>query len=539
MLNVPLSVRMKTARGDRHVTAQARDLEFSKAALGGFKAASLELDRPIRLDAEEIRRFGTMTVYDRRSAAPVWSGRIDAPGVGAGPGGEVRRVTATGHGPAHVQDRSAVLIYVDRSLERWEVYQTSSRIKNAEDRIDEDSNGSPVVKLAAPRGTVWADNKVVSRAYRYLSDNGLSLGAFNASGDCGKTTSGIWRWEIVIRGSATVARTVDFTTGGIAASQLEVGDSFTEGDDLVEIRIRQINATTQTVADDDTWTIFANVYVMMQMVNELGTLLGTSYNYGDGSVLGHEVVKDLLGRLLPKFDGASAEIDTSWDYAIDQLAYVDRAKPGKVFEDLVGLDSRFLWQAWELLSNGKARFVWKKWPTSVRYEATSVDGLDTQASGREVYNRVIVRWRDARGRIKNTVRTSVVDELTDAGLTREEPLDLGDEVGTLAAAQRRGDEFLSQHGLGLASGTLMIARPVRDLVLGTMVEPFEVVPGELIRVRDVVPRVAPLFATAQDGQSVFRLIDTTYRASSHSVACTLDSPPRKITRQPLPEQRRR
>src|SRR3990172_9057007 len=82
------------------------------------------------------------------------------------------------------------------------------------------------------------------------------------------------------------------------------------------------------------------------------------------------------------------------------------------------------------------------------------------APGRQPSAMRRTRWTAS---IRRTRRTQVVDVLTDAGLTREALLDLGDDVGTSTNAQRAGDQFLAQHSSPLNAGALTIAEPILDI----------------------------------------------------------------------------
>jgi carboxymethylenebutenolidase len=85
--------------------------------------------------------------------------------------------------------------------------------------------------------------------------------------------------------------------------------------------------------------------------------------------------------------------------------------------------------------------------------------------------------------------------LTAAGITRTAFLDLGDDLGSLAGAQRAGDMFLAQHIYPPNAGRLAISRPILDMTRQCFAAPFAIRPGELIRVRGVQARVDALNPT--------------------------------------------
>ncbi|HEY9418206.1 MAG TPA: hypothetical protein VIQ30_25885, partial [Pseudonocardia sp.] len=187
---------------------------------------------------------------------------------------------------------------------------------------------------------------------------------------------------------------------------------------------------------------------------------------------------------------------------------------------------------------------WVALPAQVRYEADVIDGYDSQGSGDGLYNQVTVRWRDSSGKYRTLVRTSTVPTLDGVGLVRQGQLDLGDEVGSQAAAQAAGDRWLAERQFAANGGQLKIARPILDLASGRMVQPWEIRPG-LIRVRGVLPRPDALNGVSRDGVTIFRIVSSEYRASDGAATLELDSyartTPRLIAdlvRRPSPTRRR-
>lgn len=522
-LPVPLSVRLKTGTGvDRHITVEVDDLQFSSTSPGGYEACTLTLHRPLSFTPGELTLFGRLYVYDARGV--VWEGRLQDPGRTAGDVGEVYQVTAVG-GVAHTQDRTSPYIVIDASLERFELRQFTAEHPKREARVDEDSAGNPAIWLTAPTGTSWASNAQACMVYPHIRNAGQKLGAYSVSGDCGRTTAGIWRWRTVTRdpgGVGTVDRDVDFTTGGIAASQREVGDSFPDGDDQLELRMQQVNAASQT-PNDDTWCIFAFFSVTAKLMTKAGVERGSSYDYAVSLVNAHEVVEDLLGRFLPEYDGANAVVTTS-PFGIEQMAYPDGVTPGQVLEDLLAFESAYTWHVWESNpDNDKFRFEWVTWPTSVRYEADVIDGFSAPASGNTLYNKVTVRYRDSRGNIRSQGSTSSVPALTAAGFDRTAYMDLGDQVASAGNALRAGIEFLEQHRNPVNAGRLTISRRIVDYDTGRMVNPWEIRAGSLIRVRGVESYPDALNADGRDGITIFKIAATAYSASDNSVTLDLDS----------------
>jgi hypothetical protein len=519
---VPLSVRLRTGFRDLHITDAIEDLTFGASSPGGYESCTLTVHRPLAFMPGELAVFGRLYVYDARGV--VWEGRLQDPGRTAGADGEVYQVAAIG-GVAHLQDRTQPYIIIDTMLDRLEPRNFSTEHPKAERRIDEDSIGNPSLWLVGPTGTSWVTNSTNTMVYPHIREAGMKLGAFNAAGDCGKITAGTWKWQLVTRspgGVGTVIRNVDMTTAGIAASQQEVVDSFPDGDDQLELRLQQSGGATQ-VPDDGIWCIFAHFTVTAKLMDKSGVERGAAYNYGDGFVTADEVVEDLLGRLLPEYDGSAATV-TAATYQIEQLAYPDGVTPAQVLDDLLGFESAYTYHVWDSNpENDEFKFEWILWPTTVRYEADISDDFSAPASGNSIYNKVRVRYRDARGATRSTLRTQSVPVLTDAGFDRTAFLDLGDQVSSSANANRAGDQFLAEHRNPVNAGRLTVSKKIVDLQAGRMVHPWEIRPGALIRVRGVDSYPDALNSGGRDGLTIFKIAATSYSASSASATLDLDS----------------
>jgi hypothetical protein len=150
---------------------------------------------------------------------------------------------------------------------------------------------------------------------------------------------------------------------------------------------------------------------------------------------------------------------------------------------------------------------------------------------RRALQRRLVRWTAANGRARSTRVTQAQTDLDNAGLTREALVDLGDNAGSSANATQAGTKFLADHNSPPNAGTLTISKPVLDLVSGRTVMPWELVPGTLIRVRGVLPRVDALNATDRDAVTVFRVLSVEYSASTNTARLELDSYPRSLANQ--------
>ncbi|MEU5946319.1 hypothetical protein ABZ793_12245 [Micromonospora sp. NPDC047465] len=516
-LPIPLTVRLRTARADRHVTADARDLVMRWTDPGGYASCTVPLDRPLTLQPDEVAYYGQVTVYDARDGSVAWDGRMEDPGRSARDG-QVWDLTAVG-GQAHTRDRTVPLFYVDDPLPSMD--RVGINAPGGTDSRGEDPGGSgdDALILQFPQGQTLATGARVAMRYRALWDAGQKLARFDYSWDAGVTDAGytIEGLAGTGTGAAETPRTQTLSTAGGGSSPRTVVTTFANGRDMLYVRLVRTGAGV-TVANDNTWVSIRSMRATAMRYLRGGGEQTSGYA---STVLASEVVADLLGRLLPDFDGTNATIAPT-TYPIDQLAYPDGVTAAQVLDDLLALESGFTWRVWERTQAGGYRFEWVARPSTVRYEADVADGYDSQGSADGLYNAVTVRWRDTAGRVRTTTRTAVVPDLVAADLTRQASIDLGSDVGSLAAAQRAGDQFLAEHQAAPNAGRLRVARPILDLETGRMVQPWEIRPG-LIRVRGILPRADELNATSRDGVTVFRIVSSEFRASDGAATLELDS----------------
>lgn len=528
-LTVPLEVWLSTGRSGRYVAQDLRDLTFRWTDPGGYQSCRLTLDRPLTRTPDEVGYYGDCTVYDTRTGQVVWDGRQEDPGRAAG-AGQIYELAALG-GQSHTRDRSVSWIYVDRDMTRWSPVHTSA-CPGGQRSVGEDETAFPgEVSLSQlmPNGTPvsGAGTTYVSSRYMWIYRTGQKLGRFDYRWDTGRTdtnlrvrayahAAGTWS------STFTLARDQAANTAGGTSSAKVITTDYPNGRDSIQVRLQWTGATT-TIGDDLTWLAYAGLVVIGTRYNRSGTHLLTGASYPASTVAASDVVEDLLGRLLGgQYDAANAVISAT-SHNIEQLAYIDPVTADDVLSDLALLESGYTWRVWERGTNGLYRFEYVPIPTAVRYEAeVSDDGYESIGSANGLYNRVSVRWRDAGGAVRTTERTATVPELDAAGVTRQQMIDLGDEVGSLNEAQRAGDQFLQDHRYAANAGTLRVSGPIMDLQLGRMVMPWEIRPG-LIRLRGINPRPDALNASSVNGESVLRIVSSGFRASDATATLELDS----------------
>lgn len=523
-LTIPLTVRLSSSRGDRHVTRDVRDLTMRWTDPGGYQSCQVSLDRPLIVQPTEIGYYGTLTVYDARNGLPVWEGRLEDQGRSAGADGQVWDLTAVG-GRAHTQDRMVPLIYVTTEMDSRTIYQVERVKPGFQVGLGADP-GDPTgerqaIVIALPEGITVTLGDLGAARYAAIWEAGMKLARVSYSWDAGGSNTD-WRIQSIARTDGsfasgdTVASVNMNSSGGTSAGV--VGTNWTLGRNTVDFRFHQVSGGAVKTTNDTHWASIYNVIIRTVLYSKAGSEITSGYAVN--TVLASEVVADLLGRLLNQFDGANATIATT-SYAINNLSYPQGTDAARVFDDLMLLEPAYTWRVWEKTSAGKYRFEWVQVPSVVRYEADVVDGYEAPGSADGLYNAVTVRWQIGQ-RFRSTVRTASVPELTAAGLTRQGLLDLGADIGYAADVVRAGDQWLSERRYAPNSGRLRIARRIRDLQTGRMVEPWEIRPG-LIRLRGILPRVDALNATSRDGVTIMRIVGGEYRASDGAGTFELDS----------------
>ena len=498
---IPVSVRLANDNVDVHITNRLSGLSWRSVAPGGYASASFALERPIDVNDPMLATFTRVYIYDGRDGSTLWEGRLQLPGRAVGDSGQVWEITATG-GSSHALDDQRSLIYVDRDLTS---YVKNNSLPAGEATVDEDP-GNPANDEALvfrfPNGITVNTNSNVAFTYERIAQAEMLIGGVIYDWDFGFTAGADIHIQSVFQPGAAVVDDLANTAGGSHSAFAGGADFFT----TVTFRMIRVSGGALTIVGDLTWSSVANVSVRGQLVTKNGVPITGSPAYVNRPyVLASEVVADLLGRMLPLYDGANATIATT-SAQIEQLAYVEPATADQVLTDLMEQESAYYWAAWESdPTTGKYRFEWKAWPVSARYEATVSDGFNSPAPAFELYNKVLVRWKDGKQRIRLGPVTLAQPELDAAGLTRTGYIDISDEVGSAQNAINAGTSFLQDHNRVTAGGTLTVARPILDVIDNRLVWPWQIRPGELIRVKGVEASVDTADHD-RDGLTVFRIV---------------------------------
>ena len=525
MSAVPLAVRLKTFRADRRVATRSQGISgLRKVAPGGFASCSITLEKPLRITPDEVGAFGKLYIYDRRNAQTVWEGRVEDLGKNADENGQIWELSAVGPS-AHAQDKMQALFYIDTRLDA--IKRGAGSYKATDIALDETPDGDPGIKQQFGRGigVTTANEKAISY-YDEIRGAGLKLAVIRFQIYAGLTNSTSWRgrgWVSPTPGTYTMVYDTGLTAGAMGAGNRFVGTDWSSGEDQVTFEFQWIAGTNGTIGNDSSWIMWHDLAIQQVRKNASGTDLLTAASYTGGQYIYADVaISDLLGRMLPLYDGANASIDTSSVYTIEQLAYPDGTTADQVLSDIMAMIGTHLWEALESNpATGKYKFNWRPWPTVVRYDATLADGYQSPISAGDLYNECLVRWKDNRGRIRTTKVTQTVQILTDAGLTRTGFVDISDTTGTINNATQAGTSFLGSHATISNIGTLSIQRPILDRLYGRYVQPWEIMPGYLVRVRGVQPEI-DFLNQALNGTTVCRIVSTEYNDNNNTATLELD-----------------
>jgi hypothetical protein len=522
---VPLSVRLKTATRDVHITSEIDDLTFGSTSPGGFDTATVSLHRPLGFMPGEIAQFGRMYIYDARNANTVFEGRLQDPGRTAGNDGEVYQLAAIG-GQAHLQDDTRQLYLLDTDMTRWDQIDKVTAGSLIEQIGDLNDTGVPVMLLRIPQSTA-VDGTIPSRCvagHRGFAAAGQKIARVSYNYDCGLTAATLTHSLYAATegvGAADIAFSTTFNLASSATAKV-IGTDWTAGRNRPIVRFHWTGGVG-TVSADTWWLQIDDLTVRSTMYDKSGNELLTAGSYTSDTILASDVVADILGRQVgATIDGANATIAPT-SFGIEQLAYPDGVTPAKELEDLIAFEQGYTYHLWESNpANDKFRFEWVPWPTTVRYEADVVDGFDSPASGNTVFDKVMVRWHN-RGTIRLSERTLANPMLTAAGFSRTAYIDTGDEASTQANAHQIGDQFLTEHQYPVNAGRLTVRGPIQDLQTGRMVQPWEIRPGNLIRVRGVAAYPNALNSSGRDGNTIFKIAATSFTSSDASATLDLDS----------------
>lgn len=608
---------------DAWVTRAVDDFTFRSSIPGGFASATITLHRPSIVGSpasgylfnadktvfdQLARLFNRVQIVDLRSAEIVWEGRIEGP----------RRSSDSDTwelsclGPAVLaSDIQRPMFYIDSSIESW--LQTPQDYWQFQ--ADETTK---VIEVRWGGNLVWPGpagtglNLYKALAWQRGQECALKVGRYDITfassapaGSANQAPTHLWNSVRVAtvtssQGSDGLFHATNYTQN--VRHWRRVNDTLsnfgaTGGWQIADVREIQISMGVgnsagfgdYTSAPDKVVGRIANPHVQVLRLNRNGTELTAPTDYPNDYLTVPQVVEDVIGRFLvggwnlgvQEFGALGSNlpfpgfvrpidvyIDTSSTAQFTNLTYFDGATAEQILADMMNAQPGAYWAIWESRygatdqasdQNLRHRFEWTTWPASWGYLATSLDGLEDQPTGEDLFNYVFYKfpkvedWNGTPGykniRTGYSQRFVAFNEDTQPSFTEGSDLAWGkvpraitvtrDEPASEAIALDEIAALLSRYRRTGNTGTITIRRPIPFYDPGAtsisgasrMVQPWEIRPGRLIKITDVLPRgriddfshgqTAP--PEAHDG-TVWRIIATEYSSSDNSCRLELDQP---------------
>lgn len=477
----PLAVRLFDGLRDQHVTKACESYSWTKTAPGGHSRASVRLN-VTRDDWPDLGDSDRLVFSDRVGGATAWEGYANQPGNDYSETGEGFDLTAKGGADRLADDRRA-LLYIDQAGDPWNRNPNLSATARA-DWSTNPNTGAQGVMVGFPPGFPVAAGHTAEMAYQFNASD-MEFGAieFSVRGGSVDTAYSVrMNWSGVSNGGINMAT---LTTSPLSGGGY-VGDGTLPASGTTGLGL-SITRTTGSgnVPNDTSWAHYAGIKILGRRRDKFGTLVsGAAGMVRTTHVLASEVVADLIGRMLPWVDAAGSTIETT-NAQIDQLTYWQAVSAAQVLDDLGLWDADMLHEVLHTTGTGKHILNYRSWPTSHRYEISTRDGYTQPGSDQGLCNRVIVSWTDADGHPQTYLGTAYVPALEDAGRVRHaDAITLPDGQGSLANATAIAAEVLYDINQQATSATAVVKRPIYDITLGRLVQPWEIEPGYLVRVRE-------------------------------------------------------
>jgi hypothetical protein len=517
-----LTAKLSTARRELHVTPEVGDLTYTSVDPGGYGTASVTLHRPLNLQPAELGAFGRLFVYDARSAETVWEGRVEDLGRTASTDGQIYSIGAVGM-MAHAKDRTSPIIYVDTDPNSWIKYVD---LTHATLEVSEDDGFDPGLVQRMPLGASVLAGKKTSALYKKLTYNGQKLARIAADHD-GYTTTANFGFALAMQSDGSVNFVVPLTANLSTVAARSVGVITTHwalGRPRCCWSSTTDSGATQTISNNplDNWVTWRNIVVRATLFDQDGNEITAAANYGPRLRPG---LRDRRGHARP-----------------DPRRVRRRERPHRHHQ----LPDR----AARLPRRGVLRQEPRR-PAAARTGVHVARVGDqrrhrpTSSSGGHSPPRCGTRpaWRTApTSRPRRPTCTTSCTPGTRAGTASRAPAGgrrrcRCSSTGGIRGARSwtsattwapprtptaSGDQFLAEHAAPANTGRLTIARPIVDFTSGRWIQPWQIRPGELIRVRGLQPYVDALNRSTRDGYSVFKVVSVEYSTSTGAAVLELD-----------------
>lgn len=483
-LQSPLMATVSNANTTRVLALS--DLEFSRTARGGFQAATFSVPAWATATMTGLDPMSRVRVTDSRSTDVHFEGYLDMPGRTVSREGHRWEVGAVGAASV-LGDRFRPYIAIDKNLDSWVSKWHTPNGATAELGSHPNNDDKPAWVLSIPDGLHVTTSTGPTIVYEGFNESGQALGGIGFTYNTGISDAN-YRVQVTTGPSGTLAHDTFTTLSSVVIPvQGAAVDWPNVTDNRVTVRLLRSGGST-IVANTTTWAaIFDDFFVRPTTQNIFG-VVGTAAGWYNASFQRADgVIIDALWKFCDDIiDIPNADIDRSWVYQIDQMAYPTGVRFSNILDDLALLEPDMAWSVGPTNPAGKHSFQVYRWPTETRYVVDTRDGWSAPGSESTLANRFAIRWKDLWGHQRVSNFTVDVPELDQWGRIRNaDPIDLGDEVGSVASVTQIGINVTAQLQNAANAGTVTVARPILDRYTGRMVMPWELQPGCMVDVRDV------------------------------------------------------
>ncbi|MDN5854485.1 MAG: hypothetical protein L0K86_16870 [Actinomycetia bacterium] len=462
------------------------DFTYRVGVPGGFLGASGKLWASI--DDYGLTEGSRLIISNGTDASTLWEGHLDSPGEQFDETGEAFDLSAQG-AMTLASDQAEPLLYLDSQLGQWraddlEANNIPKAAQASKGTIPETTTEALVLEF--PSGSVIGAGDQARIIHDLAERCPMGLGGYFASVRSG-IDSANYELRVTVEGNSVI-ETLSMQTGAIAARGVRGSGTWQAFGRVLKFRLVRTGGAT-TVGTDNIWSAWSNVIVAGNRRDRFGeeTITpATTLN----SLRAWEVVEDLVYRLMPMVDPNRSRIFHG-DYDIDQLVYPEPARAAGVLDDLSLFEPDFYWRFTASAPDGRFGFTYDRWPSTPRYEISIQDGYSAPGSDASQANRVTVVWTDKGGRERTEVATLYVPALggTPDNPTRDRTVDaeqitLPEQISSQANATRIANQWLRIVNEPAQAASATVVRRVRDLVSGGWISPWEMQPGNLVRVRE-------------------------------------------------------
>lgn len=234
------------------------------------------------------------------------------------------------------------------------------------------------------------------------------------------------------------------------------------------------------------WTAISNVVVAGQRVDKYGA--NTSMP-DITTVLASDIVADLIGRCLVGIVDPVRSIVNVTDFPMSQADYTGAYRAGDILDDMQMLHQGHYWRIGHPDPTTRlSEMVWREWANEPRYVLPDSVELDLQGTGDPLADQVVVTWIDWKGRPQKRTYTADPDQYPDiagmAGRRQPDVVDLGEELGEAAIADRVGAAVLDVVARRARAGTATVDQDVLDITTQTLVPPSQLEAGSVVITAD-------------------------------------------------------